>query len=79
MVMDSCHAIKASKHVRGYLPSSIIYRNYIVSKQGFETIYESNISSPRGSSLVTKPEPQRLEFSLLTWRFLPLGIRVSKT
>ena len=40
---------------------------------------ESNISSPRGSSLVTKLEPQRLEFSLLTWRFLPPGIRVSKT
>ena len=40
---------------------------------------ESNISSPRGSSLVTKLGPQRLEFSLLTWRFLPLGIRVSKT
>ena len=52
----------------GYLPSSIIYRNYIVSKQDFETIKQINISSPWGSSSVKELEPHRLEFWLLIWR-----------
>ena len=61
---------------RGYSPFSIIYRNYIVTKQSFETIKQINISSLWGSSFDcwygdfchVKFESLRLEFHRRIWR-----------
>ena len=44
--------VSKGKEDGGYLPSSMIIRNYFVSEQAFETIKEINISISWGLSLV---------------------------
>ena len=49
----------------GYLSSSIIFRDYFVSKHDFETVYETSISSSWSSSSITNSSPK--DSSLNCW------------